>query len=157
GRLSELANVAAEVGVERFVLDDGWFRHRRDDVAGLGDWFVDTGMWPDGLRPLSDLVHERGMQFGLWFEPEMVNPDSDLARAHPEWVLGEAPTLEWRRQFVLDFAREDVVAYILERLDAVITESNVDFVKWDHNRDLHASLGTDGSRRVHEHMLGVYH
>ena len=89
-RLTALADTAAELGVERFVLDDGWFRHRRDDTAGLGDWYVDEDVWPDGLHPLVNHVRGLGMEFGLWVEPEMVNPDSDLARAHPEWVR-EAP------------------------------------------------------------------
>ncbi|WP_102191363.1 alpha-galactosidase [Microbacterium aurantiacum] len=154
--LSALAESAAELGIERFVLDDGWFRARRDDHAGLGDWFVDVDVWPGGLRPLSDAVHGLGMQFGLWFEPEMVNPDSDLARAHPDWLLGESRILESRHQFVLDFSREEVAAYVLERLDSVITEAAVDFVKWDHNRDLHAALGTRGDRRVRAHTQGVY-
>lgn len=154
--LDRLATVAAEVGVERFVLDDGWFRGRRDDFAGLGDWDVDPAIWPEGLRPLSDRVHDLGMQFGLWFEPEMVNPDSDLARRHPDWLLGESPALGWRHQFVLDLSRDEVVAYLLERLDRVIAENGVDFVKWDHNRDLHAALGATGARRVHAHTLGFY-
>jgi alpha-galactosidase len=155
-RLTRLADVAAEVGVERFVLDDGWFRGRRDDSAGLGDWFVDEGLWPDGLLPLSRHVHARGMQFGLWFEPEMVNPDSDLAREHPDWLLQERTELTWRHQFVLDLSRPEVAEYLLTRLDAVITEAEVDYVKWDHNRDLHAALGVDGSPRVHAHTLAVY-
>jgi len=154
--LSRLATTAAEVGVERFVLDDGWFRGRRDDFAGLGDWEVDPAVWPDGLRPLSDRVHELGMQFGLWFEPEMVNQDSALARQHPDWLLGESPALEWRHQFVLDLSRDEVRAHLLDRLDQVIAENGVDFVKWDHNRDLHAALGANGARRVHAHTLGVY-
>ena len=154
--LSGLASSAAELGVERFVLDDGWFRARRDDHAGLGDWFVDADVWPAGLRPLSDRVHDLGMQFGLWFEPEMVNPDSDLARAHPDWLLGESRLLESRHQFVLDFSREDVASYVLERLDQVITDAAVDFVKWDHNRDLHAALGARGERRVRAHTQGMY-
>jgi len=155
-RLTQLADVAAEVGVERFVLDDGWFRGRRDDTAGLGDWFVDDDLWPNGLLPLSRHVHERGLQFGLWFEPEMVNPDSDLARARPDWLLQERPELTWRHQFVLDVSRPEVAAYLLERLDQVITDAEVDYVKWDHNRDLHAALGVDGSVRVHAHTLAVY-
>ncbi|MGO1745569.1 MAG: alpha-galactosidase [Microbacterium gubbeenense] len=154
--LAELADAAADVGVERFVLDDGWFRGRRGDTAGLGDWFVDAGPWPEGLRPLSDRVHGRGMQFGLWVEPEMVNLDSDLARAHPDWVLREAGELKWRHQFALDFSRDDVVEHILERLDRVIIEAAVDFVKWDHNRDLHAAMGADGARRMHAQTLGLY-
>ena len=86
--LLALAEKAAATGIERFVLDDGWFRHRRDDRAGLGDWYVDEEVWPDGLHPLVDRVHDLGMDFGLWFEPEMVNLDSDLARAHPAWLFG---------------------------------------------------------------------
>lgn len=154
--LTTLATTAAELGVERFVLDDGWFRGRRDDHAGLGDWFVDDTVWPDGLEPLSQRVHDLGLEFGLWFEPEMVNPDSDLARQHPDWVLGENPLLASRHQFVLDFARDEVVDHITDRLDEVITRARVDFVKWDHNRDLHASLDAQGRRRVHAHTLGVY-
>ncbi|MDQ0727878.1 alpha-galactosidase [Microbacterium sp. W4I20] len=154
--LTGLAASAAELGIERFVLDDGWFRGRRDDHAGLGDWFVDDDVWPGGLRPLSDRVHDLGMQFGLWFEPEMVNPDSDLAREHPDWLLGEDHRLESRHQFVLDFSSEEVAAHVIERLDAVITEAAVDFVKWDHNRDLHAALGVRGDRRVRAHTEAVY-
>lgn len=155
-RLHELATTAAAVGVERFVLDDGWFRGRRDDTAGLGDWFVDAERWPEGLLPLSRHVHAQGMQFGLWFEPEMVNPDSDVARTRPEWVLTEPDDLTWRHQFALDFSRQDVREYILERMDDVLRAAEVDFVKWDHNRDLHASLSSDGRRRLRDHTLGVY-
>ena len=124
GRLTELAGVGAEVGVERFVLDDGWFRHRRDDSAGLGDWYVDEDVWPDGLHPLVDDVRGLGMEFGLWVEPEMINLDSDLARAHPDWVLGTdgRTPLPSRNQQVLDLGHPDAYAYILERLDALLTE-----------------------------------
>ncbi|WP_206360164.1 alpha-galactosidase, partial [Pseudomonas viridiflava] len=91
------AEAAASVGVERFVLDDGWFRGRPDDRSGLGDWFIDDATWPEGLRPLADQVHGLGMQFGLWFEPEMVNPVSDLVAQHPDWVLQAAPDAPtWR-------------------------------------------------------------
>jgi alpha-galactosidase len=132
-RLTGLADTAAELGVERFVLDDGWFRHRRDDTAGLGDWYVDEGLWPQGLHPLVDHVRGLGMEFGLWVEPEMVNPDSDLARAHPDWVLPGPP---WRNQQALDITVPDAYAYVLERLDALVGEYAIDFLKWDHNRDL---------------------
>jgi alpha-galactosidase len=137
-RLTELADRAARVGVERFVLDDGWFRGRRHDRAGLGDWAVDPEVWPDGLAPLTDAVHRAGMEFGLWFEPEMVNPDSELYRAHPDWVLAarpEPPLLE-RSQLVLDLTNPDVYDYLLARLDNLLTDNAVDSVKWDHNREL---------------------
>ncbi len=147
-RLTELAQAAAAAGVERFVLDDGWFRHRRDDSAGLGDWYVDPDVWPDGLNPLIERVRALGMQFGLWVEPEMVNPDSDLARAHPDWVLNPGgPT--WRSQQVLDLADPAAYAYILERLDALLSEYEIAYLKWDHNRDLVDSP-------VHAQTLAVY-
>jgi alpha-galactosidase len=158
-RLVELARVAADVGVERYVLDDGWFRHRRDDTAGLGDWYVDEEVWPQGLHPLVDEVRRLGMRFGLWVEPEMVNPDSDLARAHPEWILatgGRMPPLS-RSQQVLDLAHPAAYAYVLERLDALLCEYPISYVKWDHNRDLldagHGPLGTAG---VHAQTRAVY-
>jgi alpha-galactosidase len=158
-RLLDLAERAAGLGVERFVLDDGWFRGRRDDTAGLGDWFVDETVWTGGLRPLADRVRALGMEFGLWFEPEMVNPDSDLAREHPEWILstGERLPVLARNQLVLDLAHPDAYAYLLERLSAVVSDSDVAYVKWDHNRDL-VDAGT-GRRRVagvHRQTLAAY-
>lgn len=135
-RLTRLAEAGAEVGVERFVLDDGWFRGRRDDRAGLGDWFVDEGIWPEGLRPLVDRVQALGMEFGLWFEPEMVNLDSDLARAHPDWLLdvGRGPGLPSRHQHVLDLSKPEVVAHLMTRMSSLIHELDVAYIKWDHNR-----------------------
>ncbi len=137
-KLLQLADVAAEIGVERFVLDDGWFRGRRDDTAGLGDWFVDEGVWPEGLSPLADHVTGLGMEFGLWFEPEMVNPDSDVARAHPEWILRGRDELppSARQQQVLNLAHPGAYAYILERMTEVLRAYPIAYVKWDHNRDL---------------------
>jgi alpha-galactosidase len=140
-RLLRLAELAASIGVERFVLDDGWFGARRDDTAGLGDWVVSEQAWPaseGGLGALADAVHAHGMQFGLWFEPEMVNPDSDLFRAHPDWVLsarGTTPTLE-RDQLVLDLSRDEVREHVRDAVSAVLGTVEVDYVKWDHNRDL---------------------
>ncbi|MET7800018.1 alpha-galactosidase, partial [Streptomyces decoyicus] len=137
--LTRLAHAAAEVGAERFVLDDGWFRGRRDDRAGLGDWYVDAEVWPDGLHPLIDTVHGLGLQFGLWVEPEMINPDSDLARAHPDWILAASPSRlppPSRHQQVLDLARPEAYAYLLRRLDTLLREHRIDYLKWDHNRDL---------------------
>ena len=154
-RLSELAHTAAHIGVERFVLDDGGFRGRRSDHAGLGDWDVDKHVWPNGLAEISDVVHGLGMEFGLWFEPEMVNRDSDLVRAHPDWILGNAA--EWRHQLSLDLTNPDVGDYVLERMDSVIRESGVDFVKWDHNRDLHVAVSSHGARgSVHEQTVATY-
>jgi alpha-galactosidase len=137
-RLRQIADRAARVGVELFVLDDGWFHARRDDTAGLGDWWVDPTVWPDGLDPLIDHVRGLGMKFGLWFEPEMVNPDSDLYRAHPDWVLssGDRVPLLHRQQLVLDLTRPEVWQHVFDHVSAVLTAHPVDFVKWDHNRDL---------------------
>jgi alpha-galactosidase len=159
-RLRGIADRAAQVGVERFVLDDGWFRHRRDDTAGLGDWWVDETVWPDGLDPLIDHVRGLGMEFGLWFEPEMVNPDSDLFRAHPEWVLappGRLP-LEHRHQQVLDLTRPEVVDHLFERVDAILGAHRIDYVKWDHNRELleAASGARGGAPAVHDQTLAFY-
>jgi len=159
-RLLELADLAAGLGVERYVLDDGWFRHRRGDSAGLGDWYVDEDVWPRGLAPLIDRVRANGMRFGLWFEPEMVNPDSDLFRAHPDWVLSardRLPVLQ-RNQLVLDLSRPEVGQYLLERIDSVLSEYDISYVKWDHNRDLlEAGSGPRaGGPAVHAHTLGFY-
>ncbi|MCC2334857.1 alpha-galactosidase [Cellulomonas wangsupingiae] len=159
GRLVELADAAAAVGAERFVLDDGWFGSRRDDSRGLGDWYVSQEVWPDGLGPLIEHVTGRGMQFGLWVEPEMVNPDSDLARAHPDWMLRLPDRLPRpaRHQQVLDLARPEAYAHILERLDALLTEHDIAYLKWDHNRDLvDAGHGPDGVPGVHAQTLAVY-
>lgn len=158
-KLLALADKAAEVGVERFVLDDGWFRGRRDDSAGLGDWFVDEGVWPDGLHPLSNRLAELGMEFGLWFEPEMVNPDSDLARAHPEWILqpdGRLPMLA-RHQQVLNLAIPEAFAYVRDRISELVGTYNIAYLKWDHNRDLvEAGSTVTGSAGVHEQTLATY-
>ncbi len=134
--LARLVEAAGRAGVERFVLDDGWFTGRRDDRRALGDWTVDASVWPDGLHPLIALVHEQAMDFGLWVEPEMVNPDSDLARAHPDWVLGTAPAPTWRHQRTLDLANPEAYAFVLGRLLALLREYPIAYLKWDHNRDL---------------------
>lgn len=156
-RLLDLADKAAAIGVERFVVDDGWFRHRRTDDAGLGDWYVDESVWPNGLHPLAERVRKHGMQFGLWFEPEMVNPDSDLARAHQDWFLADPARLpdEQRNQQVLDVARPQAFAYLLERLDSLVAEYRIDYIKWDHNRDIAEPLH-DGAPGVHAQTLAVY-
>ncbi|MEU8006699.1 alpha-galactosidase [Catellatospora sp. NPDC049111] len=156
-KLTALARTAAELGVERFVLDDGWFLGRRDDKAGLGDWHVDPDVWPDGLHPLVDEVTRLGMQFGLWVEPEMVNPRSRLAEQHPDWVLavpGRLPE-EQRWQHVLDVARPEVFAYLLDRLDALVAEYRPAYLKWDHNRDLVEAVH-GGAAGVHAQTEAVY-
>lgn len=155
-RLTRLAQTAAQVGVERFVVDDGWFGSRRDDSSGLGDWYVSPQVWPDGLRPLADRVRALGMDFGLWFEPEMVNPDSDLVRAHPDWVLNPSARLQ-RRQRVLDVANPAAYAHLLERISTLVDEIGIAYIKWDHNRDLHEAQGsTTGTAGVHAQTLAVY-
>ena len=131
-----LAQRAAAVGVELFVVDDGWFGARTSDRAGLGDWTPNSDRFPAGLKPLADRVHALGMQFGIWVEPEMINPDSDLYRAHPEWVQyqeGRKRT-EFRNQLVLNLAREDVQEYLWEQLDGLLSSAPIDYVKWDFNR-----------------------
>jgi alpha-galactosidase len=156
-KLTALADAAAELGVERFVLDDGWFGGRRCDDAGLGDWVVSEAAWPDGLAPLVDHVVGLGMDFGLWVEPEMVNLDSDLYRAHPEWVLatpGRMPP-PWRRQQVLDLAHEGAFEHVLRQLDALLTTYRISYLKWDHNRDL-IDPGHLGAPGVRAQTLAVY-
>jgi alpha-galactosidase len=133
----QLAEKAASIGVERFVMDDGWFGERNSDHAGLGDWFVNPQKFPHGLKPLIDKVHSLGMDFGLWVEPEMVNPDSELYRKHPDWVLNfpGRPRTEGRNQLVLNLARPDVRAYVFHVLDQLLTENDIAFLKWDYNRN----------------------
>jgi alpha-galactosidase len=132
-----LAERAAKIGAERFVMDDGWFSTRDSDASGLGDWWVSPTKFPNGLTPLIDHVRSLGMDFGLWVEPEMVNPKSKLYAAHPDWVIGFAgrPKTEARNQLVLNLAREDVRAYLLDLLDRLLSENDIAFLKWDHNRN----------------------
>lgn len=159
--LLALAEQAAAVGIERFVLDDGWFAGRRDDTTSLGDWVVDRSVWPDGLAPLADRVHELGMQFGLWFEPEMISLDSDAARAHPDWLLHDpghldhAEGLSWRSQYVLDLAHPAATAHVRDQISALVTELGIDFIKWDHNRDL-VDSAHEGRPGGHAQMHAVY-
>ncbi len=131
-----LAKTAAALGVELFVMDDGWFRGRKDDKAGLGDWTVDPDKFPQGLGPLIQAVNALGMDFGLWVEPEMVNPNSDLYRAHPDWALNtpHRKSHTGRSQLVLNLAREDVKKFTLDWLDKLLSENNIRFIKWDMNR-----------------------
>ena len=132
-----LAEKAAKIGVERFVMDDGWFGQRKNDHAGLGDWTVNPQKFPNGLKPMIDKVHSLGMDFGLWVEPEMVNPDSDLYRKHPDWVLNfpGRPRTEARNQLVLNLARKDVRDYVFGFLDTLLRNNQIAFLKWDYNRN----------------------
>jgi len=132
-----LAEKAAALGIDRFVMDDGWFGQRKTDHAGLGDWYVNKEKFPNGLKPLIDKVHSLKMDFGLWVEPEMVNPDSDLYRKHPEWVLNfpGRPRSEARTQLVLNLARPDVREYVFGFLDKLLSENQIAFLKWDYNRN----------------------
>ena len=158
-QLVRLAELGAKVGAERFVLDDGWFLGRRDDTAGLGDWRVDPAVWPQGLAPLVTAVRELGMDFGLWFEPEMVNADSELARAHPEWILapGDRLPLTARHQQVLNLTIPEARHQVLEAMSALVAELGIAYVKWDHNRDLvEAGERATGEPRVHAQTLAVY-
>lgn len=156
-RLTALMDVAQEIGVERFVLDDGWFHLRRDDYAGLGDWWVDPAIWPDGLGELIHRVHDHGMEFGLWFEPEMVNENSDLFRAHPDWVLhiGDRMPPEQRHQQVLNIAHPQAWQYLFDAMDALLGEYDIAYIKWDHNRVL-VEPGYDGHAAVREQAEAFY-
>ena len=150
-KIRELVDVAAEVGVERVVLDDGWFHSRRNDRSGLGDWVIDPAVWPNGLTPVIEYINSKGIEFGLWFEGEMVNPDSDLYRAHPEWILHEGdrtPPL-WRHQLVLDLGHEEAYKHVLEQTSSILAAHNIVYIKWDHNRVLvdAGHLGAAGVRR----------
>jgi alpha-galactosidase len=155
--LKGLADLAAGVGVERFVLDDGWFRGRPNDRSGLGDWTVDPAKYPDGLTPLINHVRGLGMEFGLWVEPEMANADSDLLRAHPDWVLGVPGRVQplGRGQYVLDLTRPEVATNIFGQIDALLRDNAIGYLKWDMNRDLtHAVSG--GRAATHRQTLAVY-
>ncbi|WP_238165460.1 alpha-galactosidase [Kribbella caucasensis] len=158
-RLVDLAERAAALGVERYVLDDGWFGSRRDDHSGLGDWTVSPDIWPDGLHPIVDKVKELGMEFGLWFEPEMINIDSDAARAHPDWVMatGDRLPVESRFQQVINLGIPECYAFVRNAIFAILAEYDIDYIKWDHNRDL-VDAGTQPAGRpgVREQTLAFY-
>ena len=156
-KIKAIADAAAAVGVERFVLDDGWFNLRRHDRAGLGDWVVDRSVWPQGLAPIIQYINDKGMEFGLWFEGEMINPDSDLYHAHPEWILhesGRTPPL-WRNQQVLDITHPGAYEHVLNQVDAILTEYNIAYIKWDHNRVL-VDAGHLGQAAIHNQTAAIY-
>ena len=160
-KLLALARKAKGLGVEMFVLDDGWFGKRNSDTAGLGDWTVNTKKLPGGITALAKKINDMGMQFGLWFEPECVNEDSDLFRAHPEWAI-RVPGREasyGRNQLVLDLTRADVCDYIVNALDEVLSTSPISYVKWDYNRhisDMYSATLTNQGEFFHRYILGLY-
>lgn len=155
--LIALAEAAADVGVERYILDDGWFRGRNHERAALGDWYVDSEKYPDGLHPLVDRVHELGMEFGLWVEPEMLNPDSDLYRTHPDWALQlpQYQSVLGRYQLVLDLSNPEAYDYIRERLFALLNEYRIDYLKWDMNRD-YVQPGVEIHPSANAQVLALY-
>lgn len=162
-KLMKIAATAADVGVELFVLDDGWFGCRDDDHTSLGDWTPDLRKLPNGLKHLVDGIHGLGLKFGLWFEPEMVSPISSLYRAHPDWAIhvkGREP-IEGRNQLILDLSREDVQDYVYHAVADVLSANGIDYVKWDMNRNMtnigSALLSADRQKELpHRYMLGLY-
>lgn len=162
-KILKIAETAAKAGIELFVLDDGWFGKQNDDHRGLGDWYVNTEKLPHGLSGLSDKIHDLGMQFGIWIEPEMVNYDSDLYRNHPDWVMTDPDykACHGRNQFVLDFSRKEVVDGIFGMLDQIFSEADINYVKWDMNRTMSevysvAHKPDEQGKVMHEYILGVY-
>ncbi|XHR28589.1 MAG: alpha-galactosidase [Chthoniobacteraceae bacterium] len=162
-KIEAIASTAGDLGIELFVLDDGWFGHRDDDCTSLGDWTTDLKKLPAGLPDLVERINARGLRFGLWFEPEMISPDSDLYRAHPDWCLhvGGRDRTEGRQQLVLDFSRPEVCDAIIEKISAVLASAPITYVKWDMNRHMSeigsASLPPARQRETaHRYMLGLY-
>ena len=163
GRILDIARRAKDIGVELFVLDDGWFGHRDDDTTSLGDWVANPRKLSGGITSLSDRIHAMGLEFGLWFEPEMISIDSDLHRAHPEWMVGppERALTPQRNQYVLDMTRPDVVDYLARAMSRIISDARIDYIKWDMNRNIteaySVSLGVDRQGEFfHRYILGVY-
>ncbi|MEM1134178.1 MAG: alpha-galactosidase, partial [Pseudomonadota bacterium] len=156
--LMQLASLAADAGAERFVLDDGWFKGRRSDKAGLGDWQVDKQVYPDGLTPLIDHIHSLGMGFGLWVEPEMVNPDSDLYRTHPDWIVQSAARepIPFRNQHMLDLTRPEVFDHIYKALNALLRENAIGYLKWDMNLNVAHPANVLGHAVAYDQVNAVY-
>ncbi|MGX2946869.1 alpha-galactosidase [Enterococcus alishanensis] len=161
--LLEQAQKAKDLGIELFVLDDGWFGKRDDSSSSLGDWQTDLNKLPHGLKDLSEKIHALGMQFGLWFEPEMISKNSDLFRAHPDWALQvqNYPMTEGRRQLVLDLSREEIQDYLVHVLSQHLEEAKIDYVKWDMNRHLteigNVILPPEQQKELsHRYVLGLY-
>ncbi len=155
--IMKMAEGAAEMGVERFIIDDGWFIGRNHERAALGDWYLDEVKYPDGLEPVIARVNELGMEFGLWVEPEMINKDSVLYQQHPDWLLQldgyDQPTGRW--QYVLDLQNSDCFNYLYERLDGLLSRYNISYLKWDMNREL-VQPGHEGRPAVHGQTQAFY-
>ncbi len=160
-KIVALADKAKNLGVEMLVLDDGWFGDRNNDRAGLGDWVVNTKKLPGGMKSLANAINRRGMKFGLWFEPECVNPDSNLYRTHPDWAISvplRTPSLG-RNQLVLDLTRKEVREYIVNCVHDVLSSANIEYVKWDYNRhmsDVYSATLTNQGEFYHKYILGLY-
>lgn len=162
-KLLKFAANAKSLGVELLMLDDGWFGERNGDTSSLGDWFVNTQKFPQGLRPLIDSVHAMEMKFGLWFEPEMISRRSELFRQHPDWVLnaGDQPLSEGRNQYILDLGREEVRDNILDQMSAFLADHPIDYIKWDMNRNMTEVGSSTASAEcqqetAHRYIRGVY-
>lgn len=162
-KLLRIADKAKALGVELFVLDDGWFGKRNDDTTSLGDWEPNLEKLPGGIKGIAEKITAKGLKFGLWFEPEMISEDSSLYREHPEWVLADPdyPKCASRNQYILDFSRKEIVDYIAERMERILTEAPVSYVKWDMNRSMSEvySVGQDRESQgkvMHKYILGVY-
>ncbi|MGG5254420.1 alpha-galactosidase [Neobacillus sp. SM06] len=163
-KLVNIAKSASELGIELFVLDDGWFGKRNDDTSSLGDWHVDQRKLPNGLESLAEKVRATGMKFGLWFEPEMISPNSDLFREHPDWAVGmlNQPSTLGRNQLVLDFSRPEIVEYLYGKMSSIIKQTGLSYIKWDMNRNITEAFSAklpacQQGEFFHRYILGVYH
>lgn len=162
-KLMDFAKKGSEIGIELFVLDDGWFGKRNDDTTSLGDWYVNREKLPNGIDGLAKRVNELGMKFGLWFEPEMISPESELFKAHPDWIFkvpGKEPHPA-RHQFILDLTRDEICNYVIEAISKVLESANIEYVKWDMNRNMSDvySVSAEPDRQkelMHRYILGVY-
>lgn len=162
-KVLSIAETAKKLGIELFVLDDGWFGKRDDDTSSLGDWYPDLKKLPEGIKGIAEKIEQMGLKFGLWFEPEMVNKDSDLYRTHPDWMLCTPGrnTCHGRNQFVLDFSRKEVVDYIYSLMEKVLGDAPVSYIKWDMNRCMSevysaGAAASDQGKVTHKYILGVY-
>ena len=161
-KLCAIIDAVTGTGIDTFVLDDGWFGNRNSDTCALGDWFVNLEKLPQGLTPIIEHAHKKGMKFGLWFEPEMINEKSELYRAHPDWAIHArdlAPCVG-RDQLVLDFTRDEVCQYVIDVISKILRENQIEYVKWDMNRPLtdnySAWLGENAKETHHRYVLGLY-